>query len=236
MVDIAKPSQDPANDDSITGLLRQVFGKMMQDVNGMLPARVVAFNGDRNNPRVTVEPLIMLVTTENKQVTRAQIASIPVFQFGAGGMMLSFPIKTGDLGWIKANDRDISVFLQGHKKSRPQTFRKNNFADAVFFPDSMRGYSINAEDEENTVLQTADGSSRLAVWLQFLKITALRGLGINVQPNANAIFDMASTTKASLPWPRMSLAQRNAIPAPVEGMAVWVIGVGLSTFNGIIWS
>lgn len=230
------PSIDPANEDNLPGLFRHVFNKLMQGVDGMLPARIVAFNGDRNNPRVTVQPLIAIVTTGNEQIARAQIASLPVFQLGAGGYMLSFPLTPGDLGWILASDRDISIFLQSYAQSRPQTFRKQNFADSLFIPDAMRNYAIQPEDVNNPVFQKADGAVRLALWPQFAKITAPRGLGINTQPNANAIFDMASTTKASLPWPRMTLAQRNAIPSPVEGMAVWVIGTGLSTFNGTVWS
>lgn len=231
------PSIDPANEDNLPGLFRHVFNKLMQGVDGMLPARIVAVNGDRDNPRVTVQPLIAIVTTGDEQISRAQIASLPVFQFGAGGYMLSFPLAPGDLGWILASDRDISIFLQSYAQSRPQTFRKQNFADSLFIPDAMRAYTIQPEDANNPVFQKADGSVRLALWPEFVKITAPRGLGINRQPNANAIFDMSSTTKASLPWPRMTTAQRNAIPSPEEGMAVWNITThGLSTFNGTVWS
>jgi hypothetical protein len=167
----ANPSSiDPANEDTLTGTFRHIFNKMMQDTNGMLPARVVAFNGDRNKPRVTVQPQIAILTTGGSQVSRAQIASIPVFQFGAGGFLLSFPVKVGDLGWIRANDRDISIFLQNYRESRPQTLRKNNFADAVFFPDMMRDYSIT--DDDSAVLQNADGTVKIALSETALTITA----------------------------------------------------------------
>jgi hypothetical protein len=168
------PSVDPANDGDLPGMLRAVFGKLLQGIDGMLPARVVAFNDDRNSPRVTVQPLVALITTGGQQVSRAQIASLPVFQFGAGGFLLSFPIQPGDLGWIMANDRDISLFLQSYAESRPHTFRKTNFADALFIPDIMRGYSVAEEDEGNAVLQNADGSVRVALWPDKLKLTAPR--------------------------------------------------------------
>lgn len=237
MTNIAKPSIDPANEGGLPGLFRHVFGKLMQDVNGMLPARVVAFNGDRNAPRVTVEPLVMIMTTENKTVSRAQIASVPVFQFGAGGFFMSFPIAPNDLGWILASDRDISNFMQSFEASAPQTLRKNNFADSLFIPDIMRQYAINDEDQNNAVFQKADGSVRVALWDEFVKLTAPRGLGINTQPDESLIFDMASTVKASRPWPRMTTAQRNAIPNPEEGFAVWNTTThSLSTYNGMTWS
>lgn len=231
------PSIDPANEDSLAGLFRHVFGKLMQSTDGMLPARVVAFNNDRNSPRVTVQPLVAIVTTGNEQISRAQIASLPVFQFGAGGFLLSFPIRTGDLGWILANDRDISKFLQSYADGTPQTFRKNNFADSLFIPDAMRNYTIDEEDADNAVLQSEDGSVRVALWPEFVKLTAPRGLGINVEPSDNTILDMESTTKAARPWPRMSTAQRDAIPSPEEGMAVWNVTThALSTYNGTTWS
>jgi hypothetical protein len=231
------PSIDPANDGDLPGMLRQVFGKLMQGVDGMLPARVVAFNGDRNAPRVTVQPLVALLTTGNAQVSRAQIASLPVFQFGAGGFLMSFPLQPGDLGWIMASDRDISLFLQAYDVARPQTLRKHNFADAVFIPDVMHNYSIAVEDETNAVWQTADSDTRVALWPEFVKITATRGLGINVQPADNVIFDTASTTHASRPLPRMTQAQRDAIPSPTEGMGVWNLTTHApSYFNGSVWS
>lgn len=231
------PSNDPANDDSLTGLIRLAFGKLMQGTDGMLPARVVAFNNNRNRPRVTVQPLVSIITTGGQRVRRAQIASLPVFQFGAGGYMLSFPITTGSLGWILASDRDISVFLQSYKESQPQTFRKKNFADAVFIPDMMNDYAIDAEDADNPVFQSADGSVRLALWPEFAKITAPRGLGINAQPGPNVILQADSTEKAAIPWPRMTEAQRDAIPSPVEGMVVWNLDThGPSYYNGSIWS
>jgi hypothetical protein len=166
------PSINPADEDSLAGTIRHAFSKLMQGVDGMIPARIVATNGDRNNPRVTVQPLIALVTTGGAQVSRAQIASLPVFQFGAGGFLLSFPLAEGDLGWIMASDRDISIFLQSYDEARPQTFRKQNFADALFIPDIMRGYAVNAEDEANAVLQNADGTVRLALWPNKIKLTA----------------------------------------------------------------
>lgn len=171
-MNLAPPSIDPANEGTIPGMLRHTFNKLMQGVDGMLPAKVVAFNGDRNKPRVTVQPLVQVLTTDNKQVSRAQVASIPVFQFGAGGFLLSFPIQAGDLGWIVASDRDISLFLQGYTESKPNTVRRQSFADAVFIPDAMRGYAIGEDDQDNAVLQSADGAVKITLSSTTIKIVA----------------------------------------------------------------
>lgn len=234
----ANPSRDPANDESLLGMARQVLDKFLQQIDDCLPARVVSY--DRTANRAMVVPLVKLLTTDNRQIGRAQIAAVPVMQFGGNGVALSFDLKAGDLGWIKANDRDISLILQAYKDNAPNTLRKHSFQDAVFIPDVMHGVIIAAEDAHNAVLQTLDGSTRLAVWPEFIKVLAARGLFVSDEagePSAHTLFDTHSTVKASRPWPRMTQAQRDAIPSPEEGMAVWNLTThSVSTFNGTTWS
>lgn len=51
--------------------------------------------------------------------------------------------------------------------------------------------------------------------------TADNRVGVNTAaPNANAILDLTSTSKAFMP-PRMTTAQKNAIPSPAAGMVVY---------------
>lgn len=166
----ANPSIDPANEGTLTGAFRQIFGKLLQDVNGMLPARVIAF--DRTTNRVQVQPLISVLTTDGNTVARAQIASIPVFQIGGGGHILNFNLVTGDLGWILASDRDISLFLQSYSAQKPNTERKCNFADSLFIPDVMRNYTIAGEDSDNVVLQNLNGSVKISLSQTTVKISA----------------------------------------------------------------
>lgn len=164
------PSGDPADLSDFTGAFRHIFNKMLQEIDDMLPAKVISYNRATN--RAVVQPLIKLLTTSNATIERAQVASVPVYQYGGGGFLLSFPIKAGDLGWIKANDRDISLFLQGYKSSAPNTIRKKSFSDAVFFPDVMRGYIIAEEDLNNAVIQNLSGTVKIALFENKVKITA----------------------------------------------------------------
>lgn len=181
----APPSGDPANDGSLLGMANNILKKHLQGVDDMLPARVISY--DRETNRAQVLPLIRVLTTDNRQIERAQIASIPVMQFGGGGMILNFNLKPGDLGWIKANDRDISLFLQSYGASAPNTIRLHSFQDAVFIPDVMRGFTIAEEDAENAVLQTLDGSVRVSLWPDRVKLTA-GALSLTIGP---AAFDFA---------------------------------------------
>ena len=46
------------------------------------------------------------------------------------------------------------------------------------------------------------------------------GIGTNGAENANAILDVASTSKAFMP-PRMTTTQKNAIASPTAGMVIY---------------
>lgn len=176
----ANPSRDPANEGDLLGMARQILDKFLQGVDDMLPARVVSY--DRATNRAQVVPLVKVLTTDNRQITRAQIASIPVMMFGGDGFVLSFPLKKGDLGWIKANDRDISLVLQSYRDTAPNTLRKHSFQDAVFIPDVMRGVTIAGEDEGHAVLQTLDGSVKVALWPDRIKLAA-GALSLTIGPS-----------------------------------------------------
>lgn len=167
----ANPSINPADTDTLTGTLRFIFKKFLQDVDDMLPCVVIS--ADRGPPaRVQVQPQIMVLGTNGERVSRAQIASVPVLELGAGGFIMSFPLRPGDRGWIKANDRDISLYLQNQVETRPNTFRMHNFSDGLFIPDIMGTWDLDEEDEGNAVLQSTDGTVKIALWSNKIKMLA----------------------------------------------------------------
>jgi len=156
------PSINPANNGTLAGAVTFAFSKMMQDVNGMLPAQVISY--DRNTNRVKVQLLINIVGTDGSQYPRPQLAAIPVFVFGGGGFRLSFPLNAGDQGWVIANDRDISNFLNSYKQTSPNTSRVKNFSDGIFFPDVMKGLNtISGGDANNAVLSNNSGTVTISI-------------------------------------------------------------------------
>lgn len=166
----APPSFDPTDGGSFAGAFKFILKKFLSNTNDMLPAKVIAFDRTRN--RVQVQPLISMVNTNGEVIERAQIASLPVFNVGGGGFILSFNLVPGNLGWIKANDRDLSLFLQTYDTSIPNTQRQHDFSDALFIPDVMTGWTIADEDAPNAVFQTLDGTVRVVLWADKVKITA----------------------------------------------------------------
>lgn len=166
----ANPSIDPANENTLAGILQFAFGKFLNNVDSMLPAKVIAY--DRTKNRVQVQILIMLVATDGTTISRAQIASLPVLVLGGGGFLMNFNLNPGDLGWVIANDRDISSFLQTYSESSPNTVRKHSFADGLFVPDVMTNYTIASEDANNMVIQNLDGSVKISLGTGKIKIAA----------------------------------------------------------------
>jgi Phage protein Gp138 N-terminal domain len=159
MSNINNPDIDPADNYSLVGTINFAFQKLMQSMNGMLPAQVTAY--DRETNRASLQILINLVTTNNQQVARPHLESIPVLILGGGTFSISFPLKAGDVGWLLANDRDISLFLQTYKQNPPNTFRMNNFADGLFIPDIMKTMNFSTTTENYMIIQSNDGSMNI---------------------------------------------------------------------------
>lgn len=130
-------------DKNLPGLLDQILSNFLKEhIDNCLPAVVVSF--DQENNYVTVQPLIRLLQSDGTEVSRGTL-TVPVFNYGTNKMSLRFNLEEGDLGWLEANDRDISLFLQSFKEERPNTLRKHSFSDAVFYPAAMKGMSFTAD-------------------------------------------------------------------------------------------
>jgi len=95
----------------------------------------------------------------------------------------------------------------------------------TFSGDSNTGlYNIGAD----TLGITTGGTERM-------RIGSTGNVGIGGSPDANAILDIQSTTKAFMP-PRMTTAQKNAIASPAAGMVVYDTDLkAISYYNGTAW-
>lgn len=158
-----KPNTDASNDGSLTGQLDAALRAFfLQQFDGMLPAKVVSYDDASN--RAVIHPLVMMGTTDGAKISRAQVSNIPVYRFGGGGFFMRFPIKAGDLGWLKANDRDISlIFQRGGQEDWPNTARMHKFSDAMFFPDTFKSWVIDGANSNKAVWQSLDGQTCISL-------------------------------------------------------------------------
>jgi hypothetical protein len=163
MTDILKPNSEQANSGNLTGITNEFLANWLRnEVDGMVPARVVSYDDTTN--RATLHPIVMMGGTDGSKVARADVSNIPVFRFGGGGMFMRFPLKPGDIGWLAANDNDISLIMQGGGvEDWPNTTRQCKFSDAMFFPDTLKSWIIDGANLERVVLQTMDGEVCLSL-------------------------------------------------------------------------
>lgn len=143
----------------MAGVMELVLRKFLLDVDDMLPARIVAYDRAANRAQIAI--LYQVTMTDGTLHPLLAPAEVPVLTMGGGGLCLSFPLRPGDLGWIKASDRDMSRFLQSYEAEPGHTARLHCFEDGVFIPDVMKGFVIH--DEEAATLQTLDGTASVAV-------------------------------------------------------------------------
>lgn len=191
-IDDQVPSKDPADDGTLAGAFRSIFKKLMQGVDGMLPATVVSY--DRVANVATVKPMVQLLTTEGKTLPRATVANVPVLALGGGGFVINFPVMAGDFGWIEASDRDISLYMQSQTDAQPNTTRIHSFSDGRFIPDKMRNYVMpeDANAETDMIISSIDGMQAVimqpsGVLVRAGRITAHARIGADITSDSGDI-------------------------------------------------
>lgn len=181
-------STDPGERSRLWPALLSMLRQFEIRSDQLLPATVISY--DRTANVATVQPLIMLVTVGGDTIQRHPLTQVPALSLGAGGFHIGFPIAPGDLGWIFAADRDMSLFKQSLAQSAPNSTRLHSFADGMFIPDVFRKYVINAEDADAMVVQTTDGTTRVSIRNDgTIKITAPTSITIDA-PTAHFTGDV----------------------------------------------
>jgi len=185
------PNSNSTQNEDLTSSLRFFLESFIKEsLDDMLPCKVVSCNRKIN--RVSVQPLVMLKTTSGQKINRQVIDNIPVFRFGGGGFFISTPVKVGDFGWIKANDRDISlIFQSGGMADIPNTKRFHKFNDGLFFPDTLKNWLIDGKNTNALVISSLDGKTCLALDNNRVEIDIANGDFIvnakNIQFNSQSL-------------------------------------------------
>lgn len=161
------PSRSLDADSNMPGVLDLAIRKALLDNDDMLPARIVSWDEKRN--RAQVDILYKVTMTSGAVNDMEAPAEVPTLVLGTGNLVLVWPLKPGDLGWIKATDRDISLFLQSYDKENGATPRIHCFEDGIFIPDAMKGFVM--ADSDAACLQTKDGKTSVAVKAKSITLT-----------------------------------------------------------------
>lgn len=182
------PNYNESNTSSLSGILEEVLKNYSLNLENVLPAVVVSH--DRATNTVVVTPAINMIGTDGEPIQRANL-TLPVHVFGGGGIVISAPLQAGDTGWIIASDRDITLFKQSLKVSNPNTYRTHKFAFGFFMPDKIKGFTVQSGDDSAFLIQTLDGSTRIALSDGLVKIKT----GGDIQADCSSLTITASSCK-----------------------------------------
>lgn len=131
------PAYNPADVNTLDGMNNFLIDKINMGIDCAIPVIVQSYNKATN--RATVKPAITGVATQGQKISKPSYSNIPVLRLSGGDSYISFPIKSGDTGWLIACDRNISIFKQNLTESAPNDYRKHKFEDGFFIPDSING-------------------------------------------------------------------------------------------------
>ena len=123
-----------------------------------------------------VKPAITGVASQGQKVPKEPYIDIPVLNISGGGFVISFPIKTGDTGWLIACDRNISIFKQNLEESAPNDYRKHKFEDGFFIPDKINNTPLT--NTNSLLIQDSTGNISIeltSTGVNIKGITAITG-------------------------------------------------------------
>ena len=169
-MDITKtiPSNNPADSNTLDGLNNTLIDKIFLNLKKVCPGIIQSY--DRQTNRAVVKPAITGIASQGQKVPKENLVNIPVLNLSGGGVVLSFPIKQGDTGWLIAADRNISIFKQNLVESAPNDYRKHCFEDSFFIPDKIN--DLNILDNDSFIIQTIDGETSSSLKENLLNLIA----------------------------------------------------------------
>lgn len=167
---ISAPSYNPTDLKSLEGFCNFLKDRIFLELEKVAPAKILKY--DRKTNRANVEILNLGINSNGETVPKQPLTNIPCLILQGGGMVLSFPIKQGDIGWIVAADRDISIFKQVLSVFAPNTYRKHRYADGFFIPNKIDGFEISEEDENAILMTSIDGKTKLSISPEGITLTA----------------------------------------------------------------
>lgn len=167
---ISEPSYN-ISDTGLKGCLDFYQKNTFAKIEKTTPAKIISY--DRVKNRATVQILNYAITSVGDKVPRKEISDIPVFCFGSGNFVLSFPVKVGDIGFISSADGDISVFKKILDFFAPATYEKHRYKDGIFYPIIFNGFTFSETDTNSVLISSLDGTTKISLSEGKAEITAV---------------------------------------------------------------
>jgi len=142
-----------------SNITQSYIDNLETQLNTNIPAKVLSFNSE--DQTIIAEPFIYEVYSDGISSKLPRIEDIPVIFNGAGGGVLTFPIKAGDEVLLAFSQRDIDAWWTTGEEGIPYTQHYHDYNDGIAIIGlTSKGNSVNASTED-VQLRFEDNSGEL---------------------------------------------------------------------------
>lgn len=220
------------------------FQSQMQQIHTAIPCIVIAVRDGLNGQMVDIQPTINQKSQDGTVAERPPILGVPVSFPVSSTAGLTFPLKAGDTGMAIFSMRSMDAWKAGNgRTSTPTTFAKMDKGDAVFYPGIQPpGVAVNNPAKHVLTHSTDD----------VVMFANLGGVEAEVRIKAEGSIEInTSNMPVTINCSQAIVNATQSIDLNTQNLTVdaanslWIgnithqgnyTGVGVQTFNGIIFS
>ena len=133
-----KPVDTASEHNQMTFLVSQILGRI-STIKPVLVKSVTNSGGVEAVGFVDVQPLVKQVDGVGNGVSHGIIHNIPYTRIQGGKNAIIMDPEEGDIGWAGFCDRDISAVKQNKAEALPGSYRKFDWADAIYIGGILNG-------------------------------------------------------------------------------------------------
>jgi phage gp45-like len=141
---------------SNASLIKNLTKKISNNIRVAMPATIEEY--DFTTQKASVQIDIQELFDNETSIDYPVISDVPVMFPRSGGASFTMPVQRGDTCLVIFNDRDITKWLLGSSKEKPNSQRMHDLNDAVILM-GLTPFSTKSLAQNNTdILLTYDGS------------------------------------------------------------------------------
>jgi protein gp138 len=229
---------------AIQSTMVSAFDSQMNNVYTIIPCIVVAVRDGLAGQTVDIQPTINQKSQDGTVAERPTIGNVPVSFQVSKKAGFTFPIEVGDTGTAMFSMRNMDGWKAGNgRPASPMNFAKMDKSDAIFLPGIQPpGVAVNnpakhvlTHDTKDTVLFANLGGAESEVRL---KVDGSVEINTSNQPVIINCSDATVNASNSINLNAVNLtvdATNSTWIGPINHTGNYT-GVGVQTFNGVIFS
>ena len=127
-----------------TAQMQFIINNLIGRIQTVTLVQVKAVKATGVNPvgTVDVQPMVAQIDGQGKTYAHGIIYNIPYFRLQGGANAVIIDPKVGDIGMCGFCSRDISSVKNNKKPSNPQSLRRFDYADGLFFGGFLNGVPV----------------------------------------------------------------------------------------------